>query len=158
MMRKGRGFRNESRDGVRSGDKYDQFESTTDEDAAAGRAQRSVEGWIILVVGLHEESTEDEITDKFTDYGEIKIFIWLRSVNAGYTLVEYETYKEAKNAIDAVNGTKFLGSTLHCDFAFIRAPISIASGADRESRDRGANRNRVGSRRRGRSSSPSRRY
>ncbi|KAF0360970.1 RNA-binding domain-containing protein [Gigaspora margarita] len=70
----------ESRDGVRSGDKYDQFESTTDEDAAAGRAQRSVEGWIILVVGLHEESTEDEITDKFADYGEIKIFIWLRGI------------------------------------------------------------------------------
>ncbi|CAG8816845.1 2206_t:CDS:2, partial [Racocetra persica] len=76
VKRKGRGFRSESkdesRDGVRSGDKYDQFESTTDEDAAAGRAQRSVEGWIVLVVGLHEESTEDEITDKFADYGEIK--------------------------------------------------------------------------------------
>ncbi|CAG8806397.1 3734_t:CDS:1, partial [Racocetra fulgida] len=54
----------------------------------------------------------------------------------GYALVEYETYKEAKNAIDAVNGAKLLGATLHCDFAFIRAPISISSGTDRESRDR----------------------
>ncbi|CAG8607034.1 5558_t:CDS:2 [Cetraspora pellucida] len=166
VKRKGRGFRSESkdesRDGVRSGDKYDQFESTTDEDAAAGRAQRSVEGWIVLVVGLHEESTEDEITDKFADYGEIKnLHLNLDRRTGfvkGYALVEYETYKEAKNAIDAVNGTKLLGATLHCDFAFIRAPISIASGTDRESRDRGANRNRVGSRRRGRSSSPSRRY
>ena len=26
----------------------------------------------MLAVGLHEETTEDEITDKFADYGEIK--------------------------------------------------------------------------------------
>ena len=26
----------------------------------------------MLAVGLHEETTEDEISDKFADYGEIK--------------------------------------------------------------------------------------
>ncbi|CAJ0857461.1 4080_t:CDS:2, partial [Entrophospora sp. SA101] len=75
LKRKGRGFRSdskESRDGVRSSAKYDQFESTTEEDAVTGRAQRSVEGWIVLVVGLHEEATEDDVTDKFADYGEIQ--------------------------------------------------------------------------------------
>ncbi|CAG8729657.1 8275_t:CDS:2, partial [Acaulospora morrowiae] len=43
IKRKGRGFRSESkesRDGVRSGDKYDQFESTVEEDVSTGRAQR----------------------------------------------------------------------------------------------------------------------
>lgn len=30
----------ESRDGVRSADKYDQFEAAVDDDAAVGRAQR----------------------------------------------------------------------------------------------------------------------
>ncbi|CAG8489240.1 9104_t:CDS:2 [Funneliformis mosseae] len=118
----------EPRDGVRSGDKYEQFESAVDEDATVGRAHRSVEGWIVLVVGLHEETTEDGITDKFADYGEIKNL----HLNLDRRTVEYETFKEAKTAIDAVNGTKLLGSTLHCDFAFIRAPIGNGGGGDAE--------------------------
>ncbi|CAG8460894.1 6423_t:CDS:2 [Diversispora eburnea] len=162
VKRKGRGFRSdskESRDGVRSGEKYDQFESITEEDAAAGRAQRckysfvytklellAVEGWIVLVVGLHEESTEDEITDKFADFGEIKNLHLNLDRRTGFVKVE------AKNAIENVNGTKLLGSTLHCDFAFIRAPAA-PSVTDRER----APRNRLG-RRRGRSLSPARRY
>ncbi|CAG8534212.1 19248_t:CDS:2 [Rhizophagus irregularis] len=156
VKRKGRGFVNESkesRDGVRSGDKYDQFESAADDDAASGRAQRSVEGWIVLVVGLHEETTEDEITDKFADYGEIK--------NLHLNLDRRTGFVKAKNAIDEVNGTKLLGSVLHCDFAFIRAPIGSGGGgtsSERDSRDRASNKNRTGGRRRGRSSSPSRRH
>ncbi|CAI2172485.1 1756_t:CDS:2 [Funneliformis geosporum] len=113
IKRKGRGFRSDSkepREGVRS----------------------AVEGWIVLVVGLHEETTEDGITDKFADYGEIKnLHLNLDRRTGfvkGYALVEYETFKEAKTAIDAVNGTKLLGSTLHCDFAFIRAPIGNGGG------------------------------
>nr|CAG8456476.1 3650_t:CDS:2 [Entrophospora candida] len=164
VKRKGRGFRSdskESRDGVRSSAKYDQFESTTEEDAVTGRAQRSVEGWIVLVVGLHEEATEDDVTDKFADYGEIQnlhLNLDRRTGYAkGYALVEYETYKEAKKAIDGINGTKFLGKTLFCDFAFIRPPVNTTvSLPDRETRDRTSTRSRIGSsRRRERSSSPS---
>ncbi|KAG9294974.1 hypothetical protein G9A89_017768 [Geosiphon pyriformis] len=159
IKRKGRGFKSErdSHDGVRGTDKYDQFESTTEEDAAAGRAQRSVEGWIVLVVGLHEESNEEEIMEKFADFGDIKnLHLNLDRRTGfvkGYALVEYETYKEAKNAIESVNGDKLYGQVLHCDFAFIRPPTPVLA-SDRD-RDRGV-RNRIG-RRRGRSSSP-RRY
>ncbi|CAG8607969.1 11616_t:CDS:2, partial [Acaulospora colombiana] len=126
---------------------YDIDINTGVDDEDAMMVDEAVEGWIVLVVGLHEESTEDELTDKFADFGEIKnLHLNLDRRTGfvkGYALVEYETYKEAKNAIDAVNGTKLLGKTLQCDFAFIRAPISASTGIDRDSRDRGAPRNRT---------------
>ncbi|ORY03101.1 RNA-binding domain-containing protein [Basidiobolus meristosporus CBS 931.73] len=152
VKRKGRGFKQDPRnDGLYSNENFETFEG--DGETAAGKAQRSVEGWIVLVTGVHEEATEEDVTDKFADFGEIKnIHLNLDRRTGfvkGYALIEYETYKEAKAAIDESNGTKLLDQEIACDFAFVR-------GAPEERRGRGGNDRRR--RRSGRSASPSRRH
>ncbi|TDL24003.1 RNA-binding domain-containing protein [Rickenella mellea] len=149
VRKRGRGFQNSAggNDATSTAEPtYDRVESTVS--GMETKAARSVEGWIVLVTNVHEEATEEDVTEKFADYGEIKnLHLNLDRRTGyvkGYALVEYETLSEAQAAIDGASGTPLLEQELMCDFAFVRPPPS----GPRQGRGRGG---------RGRSASPGRR-
>ncbi|KAJ2335480.1 hypothetical protein GGI00_001335 [Coemansia sp. RSA 2681] len=86
--------------------------------------QRSVEGWVIVATGIHEEAREEDLRDLFSDYGKVRnLHLNLDRQTGyvkGYALIEYALQPEAEQAIRKASGRKLLGKPLAVDYAFIR--------------------------------------
>ncbi|KAF5725463.1 RNA-binding protein 8A [Tripterygium wilfordii] len=121
---KGRGFREEG-DADRQNRLAARDFDSLDSDGGPGPL-RSIEGWIILVIGVHEEAQEDDLQNAFGEFGEIRnLHLNLDRRTGfvkGYALIEYENFEEAQNAIAAMNGTELLTLTINVDWAFSNGP------------------------------------
>ncbi|CAM6032887.1 unnamed protein product [Sphagnum compactum] len=146
---KGRGFREEVNLDHSNRFAAKEFESL---DSGGGPGpQRSVEGWIILVTGVHEEAQEDDLHETFSEYGEIKnLHLNLDRRTGfvkGYALIEYETKKEAQEAIDNLNGKQLLLQTISVNWAFSTGPLhrrNVRRRSPRGHRSRSPVRRRYG--------------
>ncbi|KAL3316490.1 RNA-binding protein 8A [Cichlidogyrus casuarinus] len=142
--RKGRGFGDTS---FRPQDEmYDSI--TGGCDGGADAPQRSIEGWILFVRNVNQEASEDDLRDKFRDFGEIKNI----HVNVdrrtgflkGYALVEYENFKEAQNALKEIDGAELNGEQLKVNWAFVQGTSGrrVKSARDRLGKQRDRSRSR----------------
>jgi len=116
---KGRGGEEDDRYAGKAG----KFERLDDDDDETGAA-RSIEGWVVIVSGVHEEAQEDDIFEAFSEYGDIKnLHLNLDRRTGfvkGYAFIEYENKQEADAAIKAMDGNSLLDHKLDVSWAFAK--------------------------------------
>ncbi|KAL9261682.1 RNA-binding protein Y14-like protein [Drosera capensis] len=96
---------------------------------------RSIEGWIILVTGVHEEAQEDDLLNAFGDFGAIKnLHLNLDRRTGfvkGYALIEYEDFSEAQEAISKMDGAQLLDQIINVSWAFCKDPGVLGGNSEK---------------------------
>ncbi|GMH42516.1 hypothetical protein BSKO_10435 [Bryopsis sp. KO-2023] len=89
---------------------------------------KSVEGWVVFVTGIHEESRDEDLHEAFAEYGDIKnLYLNLDRQTGfvkGYAIIEYGEFEHAETAAKHMNGAELLGQQLRVDFAFSNGAIN----------------------------------
>mmetsp|Transcript_106848 Transcript_106848/g.212165 ORF Transcript_106848/g.212165 Transcript_106848/m.212165 type:complete len:146 (-) Transcript_106848:105-542(-) len=116
---KGRGAEDDGRYAGKSG-MFEKMPYDEDDDGPA----RSIEGWVIIVSGVHEEAQEDDVFEAFAEFGDIKnLHLNLDRRTGfvkGYALIEYETRQEAEAAIKNMDGQALLDQKMTVHWAFAK--------------------------------------
>ncbi|KAL6873907.1 hypothetical protein ACP4OV_013989 [Aristida adscensionis] len=122
---KGRGFREEPSSSRPLSGRGGDFDSIGSDDGPG--PIKSIEGWIILVTGVHEEAQEDDLHNAFREFGQVKnLHLNLDRRTGfvkGYALIEYENFDEAQAAIKAMDGTELVTQIINVDWAFSSGPV-----------------------------------
>lgn len=81
---------------------------------------------MLIVTNVHEEATEEDITDFFSDFGRVRgVHLNLDRQSGyvkGYALVEFREKSEAEEAVREADGSELLGTIINVDFAFVESP------------------------------------
>ncbi|KAJ2738670.1 proteasome regulatory particle subunit [Coemansia sp. Cherry 401B] len=92
---------------------------------SAARAERSVEGWVVVVTGVHEEAREEDLLDRFADYGPVRSLHMNLDRQTGfvkgYALLEFREFDHARAAVEQAAGSSLLGQRIAVDFAFVKS-------------------------------------
>mmetsp|Transcript_41077 Transcript_41077/g.76419 ORF Transcript_41077/g.76419 Transcript_41077/m.76419 type:complete len:114 (+) Transcript_41077:51-392(+) len=74
---------------------------------------KSREGWGLFVTGLPGEVEDDDLDEAFRPFGTItSLHVPLNRMTGeakGYCMLEFQTYKEASAALDAMHGKQLRG-------------------------------------------------
>ena len=101
---------------------------------------KSIEGYVLIITNLHEEIQEEDIVDKFSEFGDVRnvSFNLDRKTGfaKGYALVEYDNLQDAKTAAEEMNGGILMDRTIHVDFAFVQPSNESRYNSNRDYRDR----------------------
>ncbi|KAH0486588.1 MAG: hypothetical protein KVP17_003442 [Porospora cf. gigantea B] len=102
------------------------FDTLAEVERVDKRAAKSVEGWILMVSGIHAEAQEEDLLDAFGDYGIVRnlhLNLDRRTGYAkGYALLEFADHREAKASIKGMDGATILGQRIRCEWAFMHPP------------------------------------